>query len=304
MYDWAQVDTMAQKSQTCGVCTSRLHREISYKLHLPRAYETHHWNAYGSRRFGKYFGCGILTSKPNFSNSYADNTVPRLPTEVSSKSRIEIPSGNGTSGKKHIQNTICNAYFHFDILKQAHAKICTVCGKVVRDMRKHRLIHTGEKPFQCDRCSYRCARSSSLKRHLATHLNAAVLPQQSHLQQPTHGTSVQPSNNLQPPPHQQPQQQAPASLEEHKFSPHLALPQVILPQQPPVQATQQQPTLPMHNPQEAPHTLLSMHPAQEHETFDPNLQYRGMKFAWNSTLQLLLWLLVLFFMDISIKWMK
>ena len=200
---------------------------------------------------------------------------------------------------------ILYAYFHFDILKQAHAKICTVCGKVVRDMRKHRLIHTGEKPFQCDRCSYRCARSSSLKRHLATHLNAAVLPQQSHLQQQApHGASVQPSNNLQPPPHQQPQQQAPASLEEHKFSPHLALPQVILPQQPPVQATQQQPTLPMHNPQEAPHTLLSMHPAQEHETFDPNLQYRGMKFAWNSTLQLLLWLLVLFFMDISIKWMK
>merc|ERR1719479_128936 len=96
--------------------------------------------------------------------------------------------------------------YHQEMAHQAHAKICTVCGKVVRDMRKHRLIHTGEKPFQCDRCSYRCARSSSLKRHLATHLNAAM--PQPQLQQ-----------------HQQPhsvQQQPTANLEESKF--HLTLP--------------------------------------------------------------------------------
>ncbi len=50
--------------------------------------------------------------------------------------------------------------------------ICTICGKIVRDMRKHKLVHSGEKPFQCDRCSYRCSRSGTLKRHMATHLNS------------------------------------------------------------------------------------------------------------------------------------
>ena len=50
--------------------------------------------------------------------------------------------------------------------------ICQICGKVVRDMRKHKLVHSAEKPFQCDRCSYRCSRSGTLKRHMATHLNS------------------------------------------------------------------------------------------------------------------------------------
>ena len=63
-----------------------------------------------------------------------------------------------------------------NILLQAHAMICTICGKIVRDMRKHKLVHSGEKPFQCDRCSYRCSRSGTLKRHMATHLNAGDPP--------------------------------------------------------------------------------------------------------------------------------
>ena len=145
------------------------------------------------------------------------------------------------------------------ILIQAHAKICQVCGKVVRDMRKHRLIHTGEKPFQCDRCSYRCARSSSLKRHLATHLNATTLPQ-SHPQQPQNQgppSSSQHQQQQQQPPQAQPQQ----SIEEHKFNPHLTLPQVILPQPPP----QPQP-LQMH-PQDAQHNH-QIHHSQDHEALN------------------------------------
>lgn len=61
--------------------------------------------------------------------------------------------------------------------------ICTICGKIVRDMRKHKLVHSGEKPFQCDRCSYRCSRSGTLKRHMATHLNSNEPPRLDQLPQ-------------------------------------------------------------------------------------------------------------------------
>ena len=135
-----------------------------------------------------------------------------------------------------------------------------MCGKVVRDMRKHRLIHTGEKPFQCDRCSYRCARSSSLKRHLATHLNTpSAIAHQQH----------------QPPQQQSNIVQSPDSVEEGKF--HLNLPAPSLP------------TVSVALPQAA-HDGLHMQPQEalhpEHHdhlgqvAYDPNsIHYRTMKFS-------------------------
>jgi len=100
--------------------------------------------------------------------------------------------------------------FHQDSAHQAHAMICTICGKIVRDMRKHKLVHATEKPFQCDRCSYRCSRSGTLRRHMATHLNTdpmkinhvidntGLQQQQQHHQQQPQQLQQQPQLQLQP----------------------------------------------------------------------------------------------------------
>lgn len=49
---------------------------------------------------------------------------------------------------------------------------CEYCGKVFKNcsnLTVHRRSHTGEKPYKCMLCSYACAQSSKLTRHMKTH---------------------------------------------------------------------------------------------------------------------------------------
>jgi len=49
---------------------------------------------------------------------------------------------------------------------------CEFCGKVFKNcsnLTVHRRSHTGEKPYRCELCSYACAQSSKLTRHMKTH---------------------------------------------------------------------------------------------------------------------------------------
>ena len=46
---------------------------------------------------------------------------------------------------------------------------CSYCGKYFRwpkDMRRHLRIHTGERPFSCNFCSYRAIQNGALVRHI------------------------------------------------------------------------------------------------------------------------------------------
>lgn len=46
---------------------------------------------------------------------------------------------------------------------------CPLCGKVFPSkykLNRHYLIHTGEKPFQCQLCDFKCNQKVNLKNHI------------------------------------------------------------------------------------------------------------------------------------------
>ena len=56
-------------------------------------------------------------------------------------------------------------------VKSVHLKehICQVCKKGFggKDkLRSHMLIHTGEKPFKCDKCNYAGTKGYNLEKHM------------------------------------------------------------------------------------------------------------------------------------------
>ena len=51
---------------------------------------------------------------------------------------------------------------------------CEECGKAFfedQKLKQHRRIHTGDKPFKCHLCAYKCAVKGNLTKHLKTHEN-------------------------------------------------------------------------------------------------------------------------------------
>ncbi|KFP86806.1 Zinc finger protein 574, partial [Acanthisitta chloris] len=49
---------------------------------------------------------------------------------------------------------------------------CQVCGKSFNsqaNLLRHRLTHTGERPYECELCHKRFTQSSTLRQHVLVH---------------------------------------------------------------------------------------------------------------------------------------
>lgn len=55
--------------------------------------------------------------------------------------------------------------------KQTNGTICQICGKLVKGIQMHMLIHKGIKKFKCDYCQKSFTQAGQLKRHVNSHLN-------------------------------------------------------------------------------------------------------------------------------------
>lgn len=110
---------------------------------------------------------------------FGRNDVPLDMYKPRSKSNSENRHGNHHH-KSHNSSLAAAAAAAMNLrLPNQHLKkesrrndTCEFCGKVFKNcsnLTVHRRSHTGEKPYKCELCSYACAQSSKLTRHMKTH---------------------------------------------------------------------------------------------------------------------------------------
>ncbi|KAK2707769.1 E3 ubiquitin-protein ligase ZFP91-like isoform X2 [Artemia franciscana] len=98
------------------------------------------------------------------------NTMSRFPLGMDFIERTKTDYKNISLG---LLNSNSSATLHNAVKRESRRNdTCEYCGKIFKNcsnLTVHRRSHTGEKPYKCVMCSYACAQSSKLTRHMKTH---------------------------------------------------------------------------------------------------------------------------------------
>ena len=103
-------------------------------------------------------------------SSIKDLNLPPLPPGVSLPPME--PSAIKALAEKGRLDAIFDPRMRKELIGRGRNDTCEYCGKVFKNcsnLTVHRRSHTGEKPYKCQLCSYSCAQSSKLTRHMKTH---------------------------------------------------------------------------------------------------------------------------------------
>ena len=103
-------------------------------------------------------------------SSIKDLNLPPLPPGVNLPPME--PSAIKALAEKGRLDAIFDPRMRKELIGRGRNDTCEYCGKVFKNcsnLTVHRRSHTGEKPYKCQLCSYSCAQSSKLTRHMKTH---------------------------------------------------------------------------------------------------------------------------------------
>ena len=91
-------------------------------------------------------------------------------TSVGLTSPIHMPTSSPT--RLSSSSSVAAAAVALSYRTRRRNDVCEYCGKIFKNcsnLTVHRRSHTGEKPYKCELCNYKCAQSSKLTRHMKTH---------------------------------------------------------------------------------------------------------------------------------------
>lgn len=115
--------------------------------------------------------------------------IPTMPTEITQITQSKLLKINKQKNILLIKNTtttnkpIKTLKSNKEIIKLTTTKVekirrrqqkpvqCEICGAMRTDLRRHLLIHFGEKKFECDYCNKKFVARDDLKRHIYGHID-------------------------------------------------------------------------------------------------------------------------------------